>query len=276
MAAPVWKSYAARSFGIAGAGNFIGWVVAGSPDPADAILEVKALVKTTATSDPSDPDAVVVPVALRVNGQGFSQNLPGEPCVVSWFCRVASGWLAGPQVPCNFVAEWEVVFPFLKPWAVSTLQRLNRERPAMDVDLPRKLTIRTAYPRDNIALPSISVQFEALPQGQPVLGDYAASLGVNLAEQRVPWSISLSVVCWCETPEDRDALTPWFLQAMTALGSLSPMVGLAEPSYQFSEGEDFSASLYEKPLFLVSCTLSGTLWSDLKLPAHNYIGHLTI
>lgn len=274
MAAPLWNSYAVRPFGIAGAGNFVGWAVPASVAPADEVLELKALVSLAPVTGHDDPTATAVPVPVSHNGSAYAQGFPGEACLVSWFARTGSGWNAGPVVPANFEAAWSAKFSYLKTWAATTLQRLERE--GLPLGENGKVHVRTSYPRDTFPLPCLSVQFEAAPQVQTVLGNFAAAPAAQISQERVPWSMSLSVVLWCDTPELRDEITPWFLQAMTALGSLSPMVGLAEPSYQFNESEDFSGALMEKPLFVVTCNLSGTVWSELKIPSHNYQGHLTI
>ena len=274
MASPVWNTYAARPLGIGGAGQFCSWVVAGSSDPVDAILEVAALVAPSQLSW-GDRSGVLVDFDGSANGLSFVAGLPEDaPQVVSFFARVASGWVAGPIVSgVSFAHSWTSDWYYPKQWAVDTLKSAEAE--AQPLGPNARVEIRSSFPRDGIPMPCLSVQFEASPQAQKILGDLAQVLSNTVIEKRVPWNISLTVVCWCETPEDRDILGPWFGSAMQVLSELAPYTNLAEPVYQFQESEDFSLVLMEKPLFLLTGTITGTVWSKLTLPIRNWIGSFT-
>jgi hypothetical protein len=275
MAAPVWNSYAIRPIGFPGAASFVGWVLPGSDAPADAILGVRALVGAAGVATATDPTAIAVPLDVLTNAEAYAQGLIAGPAVVSWFARIASGWVKGPEVAVDLSTGWSASFPYIKGWAIKTLQTLALDKPPT---LPgdRKVTIRGAYPRDTFPIPCMSVQFEASPQGQRSLGDLGRPVSVQVAREEVPWNISLRMVLWSEFPEERDTLAPWFIETMQALSALAPYAGLAEPTFNLSESEDFSASLMEKPLFMLSCGLNGTVWSSMTLPQRNYRGHLTV
>jgi len=271
--APVWNSYAIRPMGFGGIAILCAWVLPGSTASADAILEVRAKVGLVAVTDPADTSAVSVAVPVGQNKEVYAQGLESGPCVVSWFARIESGWVAGPQISADLSSSWVSSFDYIKPWAVRLLQQLEAETAPLT---PKKVNVRGAYPRDTFPMPCISVTFEAMPQGQTLLGDIARPVDDTHTEERKPWTVSLTVVLWSETPEERDLLAPWFLRCMQALSYLAPYNNLAEPSYNLTESEDFSGQYLEKPLFIVSGNLSGTMWSSMELPVHNFIGHLTI
>lgn len=276
MAAPIWNSYAIRPLGFPGVATFTAWVEPGSLLSTDAIQAVTAKVGTAAVALVTDPSAASVSVNLGPNESTFSEDLLSGAAVVSWFAQDAAGvWHKGPEVNVDLSSSWGSDFPYLKGWAIKTLQKLALDHvPPLPGE--RKVAIRGAYPRDTFPLPCMSVQFEAAPQGQRSLGDMGRPLSTQVMREETPWTVSLRMVLWSEFPEDRDTLAPWFIETMQALSSLAPYAGLAEPSFNLSESEDFSAALMEKPLFLLSCGLNGTLWSRMTLPQRNYQGHLTV
>lgn len=274
MALPVWLSYCARSLGIGGVAQVCGWAQAGSADPADAVLEVAALIAPEQVSW-GDPTGVLVDIPLGTNGLSFMAGLMVGPVVVSFFARTAAGWQAGPAVTgMDLTSSWTAEFDYPKQWVVDVLKQMELDSQPLGAET--RMEIRTSFPRDDIPMPCLSVQFEASPQAQKLLGNVAQSLTPHTLEERVPWNVSLTEVIWCETPEDRDMLGPWFGKVMQALAALAPFTNLAEPTYQFQESEDFSRALMEKPLFLITGTLTGIVWSKLTLPIRNWIGHLTV
>ena len=274
MASPVWLSYCARPLGIGGVVQVCAWAVPGSDDPADAVLEVAALIAPTQVSW-GDPSGVLVDLPNTENGLSLMTGLPAAPCVVSFFARTAAGWQVGPAVTgLDLVSTWTADFGYPKQWAVDVLKQMERDSQPLGSET--RMEIRTSFPRDTMPLPCLSVQFEASPQAQKLLGNVAQSLAPHTLEERIPWNVSLTEVLWCETPEDRDMLGPWFGSAMQGLAHLAPFTNLAEPTYQFQESEDFSRALYEKPLFLITGTLTGIVWSKFTLPIRNWIGHLTV
>jgi hypothetical protein len=273
MASPVWKSYAARPLGIGGAAQFCGWAHHGSEDPADKVLAVAALAAPTGVSW-GDQTAVQVDLPLGKNGLTFRQGLAAGPLVASFFAQTAAGWQAGPAVALDLAPTWVAEFDSPKPWAIDTLKEIEADSHPLGLDT--RLEVRGSYPRDDIPLPCLSVQFEASPQAQKLLGNLAQSLAVQTEEQRIPWDVSLTMQVWCETPEDREMLAPWFGSAMQVLSYLAPFGNLSEPGYQFQESEDFSRQFMEKPIFLITGTLTGIVWSKLTLPARNWVGHLTV
>jgi hypothetical protein len=277
MAAPLWNSYAIRPLGFPGMATLTAWVLPGSDAPTDAIAEIVAKVGSAPVAVVTDPTAASVSLDLGANSSSFSQDLfSAGPTVISWFAKDAAGiWHKGPEVTADLSSSWGAAFPYLKGWAIKTLQTLALDRAPVLPD-GRKVTIRGSYPRDTFPLPAMSVQFEAAPQGQRSLGEQGRPLSALLFREETPWAVSLRMVLWSEFPEERDTLAPWFIQTMQALSALAPYAGLAEPSFNLSESEDFSAALMEKPLFLLSCGLNGTLWSQLTLPQRNYQGHLTV
>jgi len=277
MAAPVWNSYAIRPLGFPGMATLTAWVLPGSEVSTDAIVEVVGKVGPAAVALITDPTAVSVAIDLGTNTSSFTQDLFfSGPTIVSWFAKDAAGiWHKGPEITADLSSSWGAAFPYLKGWAIKTLQTLTLDRPPVLPD-GRKVTIRGSYPRDTFPLPCMSIQFEAAPQGQRGLGDMGRPLSTQVMREETPWNVSLRMVLWAEFPEERDTLAPWFIEQMQGLAALAPFAGLAEPSFNLSESEDFSAALMEKPLFMLSCGLNGTLWSRLTLPQRNYQGHLTV
>lgn len=272
MATPTWKSYAVRPSGIGGAASLCSWVVAGSDAAADAILEVCALVSDKAVSW-GDTSAKRADFDVDRNAISFDYGFPAGPAVASFFARTAAGWIAGPSVSVDISPTAKIDFAYPKNWVIDVLQRIERDfKPWGET----RLEIRGSFPRDNIPLPCISVQFEASPQGQKVLGNIARDITLTSALLRIPWNVNLTMQVWCETPEDRDKLAPWFHSALDLLADMAPHQGFDEPVHQFNENEDYSMAFYEKPIFLLVGTLSGICWSSLTLPDRNWIGHLTV
>jgi hypothetical protein len=273
MASPVWNSFAARSLGIGGIGQFCAWVLPGSEDLADAVSAVAVLVADAQVAW-GDPAAVRVDLPLGMNGLAFQDGLKAGPVVVSFFAQITTGWVAGPVVALDLTKDWTAQFEYPKIQVVDTLQQIERDIQPLGPDL--RLEIRGSYPRDDVPMPCVSVQFESSPQSQRLLADSAQALDATTLECRLPWNVTLTQQMWCETPEDRDSLAPWFQSAMTALMLLAPFRNFAEPSFQLQESEDFSRALTEKPLFILAGTLSGTVWSKFTVPIHNWVGHLTV
>lgn len=274
MADPIWSSYAIRPHGFGGVATLCAWVLPGSSAPEDAVLEVVGVVAPTAVATHDDASGVSVSLPLVQNGQAYQEDLVAGPCVVSWFSRVAAGWVKGPEVHADLSSTWTSEFDFAKAWVVKALQQREAEKvPLGGTD---HINIRGEYPRDTIAMPCLSVSFDAVPQGQKVLGDMAVRITPTLMEERVPWTITLGLVLWCTEPEMRDDLTPWFLGAMQAISYMAPQNNLEEPTYSIAQNEDFSAQQVETPLFLTTCTMSGTMWSKIRIPVHNYLGQLTV
>lgn len=274
MAAPLWNSYAVRPAGFPGVASFLAWVLPGSTAPADTILEVRAMVAAAAVATVTDPTAASVTVPLGVNASASAMKLLAGPAVVSWFARVAAGWVKGPEVAVDLSSSWSSNFPYVKPWAVEILQKLAAE--GAPIVQGKKVEVRSSFPRDQHPLPSMSVQFRAAPAGARLLGDASKQMSNTRAEEAIAFTSTLSMVLWSEFPEQRDALAPWFMTSMQALSAMAPFAGLVEPSFSLTESEDFSAALMEKPLFLLTCELTGTVWSRVVLPQHNYQGHLTV
>ena len=274
MADPVWKSFAIRPHGFGGIATLCSWAIPGSSASQDAVLEVSAVVAPAAVSTHNDSTGTEISMPLEKNGMIYQEDLIDGPCVVSWFARKASGWVAGPTVAANLSSTWVSEFEFAKDWTVKALQQ--REAEKQPLGSSRRVEIRGEYPRDSIGMPCLSVSFDAVPQGQKVLGDTAKMISPTLVEERVPWTVTLGIVLWCDTPELRDELTPWFTGAMQALAHLAPHNDLEEPTYSISQNEDFSGQQVEVPLFLTTCTFSGTMWSKLRIPVHNYLGQLTV
>lgn len=275
MAAPVWNSYAVRPAGFPGVAQFIAWVLPGSTAVADSILEIRAMVGPTAVASVTDPTAASVTVPMGQNASTSSQKLLAGPAVVSWFARVAAGWVKGPEVHVDLSSSWSAHFPYVKGWAIDTLQLLEADRPAPIVG-ENRVAIRGAFPRDSHGLPSLSVQFKASPASARLLGDASRQISNARTEEGVGFTANLSMVLWSEFPEQRDAMAPWFVSTMQALMAMAPFAGIAEPSFSLSESEDFSATLMEKPLFMLLCDLNGSVWSRMDLPQRNYQGHLTV
>jgi hypothetical protein len=272
MASPVWNSHATRPLGVGGMAMFCGWVVAGSSAANDAILDVVALIAPAQVSW-GDASATMVHVPLGTNGLAFESGIPSLPRVISWFAQTPLGWVAGPVDSVDFASSWSSSFNYPKHWAVDFLQQLERDTAPLGAT---RLEIRSSFPRDDIPLPCISVQFEASPQSQKILGNMAKSLTATTFEERIPWNVSLSLQLWCDTPEERDVLAPWYLGCMQALSAVAPHNAMDEPIFQFQENEDFSMGFYDRPLFLLTGNLSGVVWSKLTLPVHNWIGVITV
>lgn len=274
MATPVWKTYALRPLGFGGVAQLLSWAEPGSDASADALLELRAKVGSTATTNPDSPahKTVTLPVGIR-NASTYAQGLLSGPVVASFFARTASGWSAPVVVEGVLSSTWEFNFAPPKDWVTALLQQLEREKAPMGA--PGRVQVRHSFPRDTSPLPHISVQMEAVPASVALLGDDGGLASRQVQILRSGWHVGFSIVLWTDTPEDRDHLLPWFLCAVQALCSLAPYNGFSEPTASITEGEDFSGSKAEKALFMLSCQLTGTMWSSIAVPVHNPVGHIT-
>jgi hypothetical protein len=81
------------------------------------------------------------------------------------------------------------------------------------------------------------------------------------------WSLQLSIVGWCATPEERSALGAWMGGAMEVVLDAARAVGWQDPTVSYKESEDFEA--LEIPAFLVSASLSVTVQSALQVNERN-------
>jgi hypothetical protein len=272
MADAIWKSYAIEPLGFAGIATFLTWVVAGD----EPILEAAAFVDTVQVTDPEHlaSTALKVPLSLAPNTKVYAEGLPNPACVVSWFTRTASGWVAGPvRTGIQTASTWDGAFPYPKTWAIELLQKLEREtRPLGD----KVLAIRGGYPRDSFPIPCISLLFEASPSGAMMVGDIGQELSYTLNRENKGWDITLQVILWCDTPEDRDNLVPWLGKITQALTHLAPYNQFSDPNFNISETEDFTGSKAEIPLFIAMVTITGKTWSNLDVPQRIPQGHFTV
>jgi hypothetical protein len=272
MADAVWKTYAVTPLGFAGIATFLTWVVAGD----SPILEVAAFVDTVPTTDPTHlpSTAVKVPLNQTPNAAVYAEGLPYPLATVSWFTRTAAGWVAGPvRTDIAITSTWEGAFPYPKTWAIELLQKLERETQPLGSKI---LAIRGGYPRDSFPVPCISLLFEANPTGALMVGDIGQELSYTQNREVRGWDITLQVILWCDTPEDRDMLIPWLGKVTQALIHLAPYQQFSDPTFNITETEDFTGSKAEMPLFIGMVTITGKTWSNIDVPMRNPQGHFTV
>lgn len=295
MDAPVWLTYAASPLGFGGVAQFLVRLKSSSTHPFDQIEEARVLVGTSSFADPNDKNAQIVDLVLGNNVQTYADGLPPGNVVLSWFARInagpklngkhrlnrggrlskyETGWFNGPITTADLSPTWVSDFSYPKNWVVSTLQQMELQ--TLPLGGGKHLPIRSAYPRDNFPIPCISVNLEASQIGNPLVGDIARSLTLQKTEERIGWNITLDILLWCDSPEDRDALAPWLLQCVQALTHLAPYNNLENPTFSFTESEDFSGGKAERPLFITGCQLLGIMWSKLTVPVRTCYGHLTV
>jgi hypothetical protein len=277
MADVIWKTFAIEPLGFGGIATFVTWTMAGSDDPNDQILELAAFCDIAQVTDPLHLPATAVKVALDLgkNKETYFEGIPSPSCVVSWFALTPLGWQAGPvRTAINTGPSWTASYPYPKIWVVQMLQQLERE--SLPLGAGKTLAIRSAYPRDTFPTPCISVNFDAAPMGQQLIGDISRQINSQRIEERKGWSINISVILWAETPEERDSLIPWLGEVAQALVHLAPYQNIAEPNYHISESEDFTGSKDERPLFIGMAQITGIVWSRLEVPVRNPKGHFTI
>jgi hypothetical protein len=273
MAGAIWKTYAVNPLGFGGVATFLTWVIQGD----EPILEVAAFVDTVQVLDPIVLAETTVKVVLDLeeNNSIYVEGLPSPVCVVSWFTRTATGWKPGPvRTGIDTAPNWDAAFPYPKIWVVDMLQQLERETQPLGAD--KVLAIRSAYPRDQFPLPCISVNFEAAPIGPQLVGDVAANLGPQRIKEGKGWAITISVILWSDTPEERDSLVPWLGRVSQALVHLAPYQQITEPNYNITENEDFSGGKLEIPLFIAMSQITGTCWSRLDVPVRDPQGFFTV
>jgi hypothetical protein len=277
MAAPVWKTYAVRPLGLAGVASLLSWVVPGSDAVDDKIQEICACFAFSPVLNPMllPPEGVRVSIRDGINIETYAENLPSLLCVCSWFARTSAGWQAGPVLTALALSSsLSGGFNYPKNWIIEMLQRLEHDSHPLGAGVT--MPIRSAYPRDNFPAPCVSVNFEASTAGTQFLGDVSRLITPTRREEQKGWDVQIDLILWTFSVEKRDQLAPWFNEACHVVEHFCAQKGIHEPKSNINEGEDFSFSKAEVPLFYSAVTITGSMFSWLEVPIRNPIGHFSV
>ena len=100
-----------------------------------------------------------------------------------------------------------------------------------------------------------------------VMGTTMGSNGQISQTKGKLYSLQLSIVGWCATPEERSALGAWLGGAMEVVLDAARAIGWEDPTVSFHETEDFET--LQVPAFLVSANLTVTVLSTLGVRERN-------
>jgi hypothetical protein len=139
----------------------------------------------------------------------------------------------------------------------------------------KRLKVSTVFPRDAGVFPVLSVQIDSVDPASESLGRLISG-GPDKAETKrvrgVNYNISISIVAWCNIPEDRDDIALWLGSAQEILVELLQEFGFLDPSANLSESEDFET--LKVPLFLATGRVNTSRWSALTTAAPREYGQL--
>jgi len=237
-------------------------------ESVDALI---AYVGPDAAASYNDTNADLVRVVMTPppTGVGIAQEsfwdaeaATGE--ILTVFTQTGGVWDQGIALTgFNLSPFFSWDFPWDADWVVNRLQDVAKKIQP----LPNKtVRITRAFPRDTHGWPAINVQVDALNPMATMVGDMMAGLQTGSYQTDLTkgklWTLQLSLVGWCETPEQRSALGPWMGGAMEVVLAAARALGWADPVISYKESEDFET--LGVPAFLVTANLTVTVQSTLQ------------
>lgn len=187
---------------------------------------------------------------------------------VTIFSQTGGVWAAGPFFAgVDLTPSFAPSFPWDADWLVDRLKDVaNTSQP-----LPGKVvTITRAYPRDTHGWPAINAQVDSLSPMGSAIGDVlktTISGGQTAYLKGRLYTLQVSMVAWCGTPEQRSALGKWMGGAVETVMDSARALGWEDPSASFRESEDFES--LGVPAFLVTCNISTTVLATLEVTQRN-------
>jgi hypothetical protein len=189
--------------------------------------------------------------------------------VLTVFTKTSGVWDTGVSLSgFNLQAAFSWEFPWDADWVVARIQDV-----ATTIQpLPSKVVrVTRAFPRDTHAWPAINVQVDGLNPcstfiGNMMQGVMGGNFQTSLTKGKL-WTLQLSIVAWCATPEERSALGAWLGGAMEVVLDAARAIGWADPVATYKESEDFET--LEIPAFLVTANLTVTVQSSLQVAERN-------
>jgi len=156
----------------------------------------------------------------------------------SFFALNGSTWTAGPVFPSvDLTPSFSPSFPWDADWVVA---RLKDVADSIEPLPGKKVTITRAFPRDTHGWPAINVQVDSLTPSGNVIGDV---LTTKIASGKTAYlkgrlySLQLSIVAWCSTPEQRSAIGKWLGGSVEEVIESARAIGWEDPTPSFRESE---------------------------------------
>lgn len=271
-----WDTYFLEPLALGGAARFSASVV----DPVSGLQadSVRAFIGPVAATSATDTNVQLMPVDLASApvGMPWIQTLFGAPrlpgLTLSWFASFGGVWEAGPVVTgVDLSPQGTSEFPWILDWLVDRLQESAQDRPLAS---NRNLLVRRTYPRDTTGWPMLSVQVDSVsPTGQMLGESEGAAVGGTRDEGRV-YSVSISLVGWCDQPEDRSLVGQWLIQSLTPILDVAAYAGMSEPSFTVEESEDFET--IGVPAFLSTARFTCLVESRWNRPVRSGYGRVTV
>jgi hypothetical protein len=237
-------------------------------DPGEAMDAVRAILAPVAALDANlvPPEGVVADLGMV--GPRWDASVWGAHGALkcAWFARSGATWVAGPVDDIALPFTLSVKFPVPLDWMVDRLQDYALACPPI---ASKTFTVSRSYPRNVSGWPMASVQLDDVSQDERVVNDSLdASKGAR-------YGLTYSITCWCATPEERRAITPWLAGAMEALRLCAKFhPDIYDPSISLSESEDFQT--LEIPAFLVTGRFSTTGFSCLVVTDSTTYGRVAV
>jgi hypothetical protein len=250
------------------------------------VQAIVAFIGTVAATAYNDSNAELVQVSLPLpvfanpthahspNGGSSQSSFWGAPktsgIILTVFTQDTDGnWDDGVAVTgFDLTPSFSWEFPWDADWVV------NRIQDVADTVQPlsgKTVRVTRAFPRDTHAWPAINVQVDALTPTATFIGDIEKGVDngdytTTMTKGRI-YSLQLSIVGWCGTPEERSALGAWMGGALEVVLDASRAMGWEDPSVSFRESEDFET--LGVPAFIVTANLTVTVVSSLQTVEKN-------
>jgi hypothetical protein len=275
-----WSTYLIRPLLLGGTGQ----VTLNVEESGDTLQRCIALIGAAPATAWNDPACMAVELNLGDSpGDGSTTKTPfrgvtsSSTAVVSFFSQEATaGWVAGPVVTgVDLSHHYDSLFPWAKQIVVDMLKQIALENPPALAD-GRLVAVRVAFPRDSAPLPCVSVQMSSASTNHELLGDMDSNPNIvgKTAKRSRGYNITLDLIGWATEPEQREILAPWLASALNLLVPMLEFYGFEMPSFNLQESEDFETLGF--PVFLITGSLSCTIWTELSFPVASSFGHLEL
>lgn len=275
VAALTWNSYLTTPLAIGGAATFYGQV---GPN----VEAVRVIIGSGAapSAEVDDPSFSVNDLSLSSGawrGTAWGMSRVGG-LTASWFAKVPDDggiWVEGPVVEMvDLTPDWATGLAWFPDWVTDRLQEMADTNPPF---LSKSITIRRSFPRDVVGWPTVSVQLDSLAPSAQVIGDFLGASGAVVGSSKEKGRIlamTVSIVGWSATPEDRSRLGVWLGGAVGLLADMGRYAGLIEPSWSMEESEDFDT--LQIPAFLVSARINAQVRVNLSTTVRSGVGRVTV
>lgn len=273
----IWPTHLLDPLPIGGAGRCSAHVYSDSGGVVEAVAAVLAPAPGSTPSSPPLDGAVLQLNPPLGGGLWLGTFWDAHGCTsCSWFAKVGGVWVPGPVDACALPFVLDSDLPLPLKWVVSRVRDFAAGRPPF---AGKDFVISGSYPRDVSAWPMASCQVDDISLVGQVTRNLLASTGSMVGSDTSvfgsAYNVTVSITCWCATPEDRTVLTSWLACALEAVRLCAASFDdFATPTFSLSESEDFET--LGIPAFLAVGRITGTVWSRVSAPVSQTSGRVTV